>query len=410
MRKLMLVLMLFSFTLFSACDHIEQVYQDEQVEQQEVTDEATTSEKKLSKKTDESTDNEKDLSKSESLTVSYLDVGQGDATLFQFSDGKENYTILYDTGDWLGNQVPKYLNDKKIDYIDLVIISHPHADHIGQLQKVMESFDVGEVWMTGNATNTKVFQSAMEAVLQSDADYEEPTAGDLYDIGPLELYVLHPAKLSGGLNEDSLSINMTFGQISFLFTGDAYKEQELSMLNYPDHIQADFLHVGHHGSNTSSDSSFIEAVSPTYAIYSAGTDNSYGHPHQEVVQLFKDTGITLYGTDVNGTITVQTDGKDYEVLTDKEGIVKKGHEDTTKIEPNKNDTVEMEENTAGCIDINTASKNELMEITQIGEARADELITLRPFQSIDELTKIDGIGEARLKDIKQQGKACLGGN
>src|SRR5699024_5029307 len=151
--------------------------------------------------------------------------------------------------------------------------------------------EVGEVWMSGNSANTDLFQSAMKAILESETDYDEPRAGETYDIGPLEINVLHPGELSGGLNEDSLSLHFTYGNVSFLFTGDAYKEQERQIMVRTDDIEADFLQLGHHGSNTSSDPSFLERVNPTYAIYSAGAGNSYGHPHDEIVQLILNKGI-----------------------------------------------------------------------------------------------------------------------
>ncbi|MBO1005444.1 MBL fold metallo-hydrolase [Pseudogracilibacillus auburnensis] len=325
------------------------------------------------------------------LTVHYIDVGQGDATLFQYVDENTEYTILYDTGDWQGNEVVPYLQKENVHFIDVIIISHPHADHIGQLENVMKNFDVGEVWMSGNSTNTKLFQSAMEAVLESDANYEEPTAGDIFDIGSLELVVLHPESLTGGLNEDSLSIRFTYGEVSFLFTGDAYKKQERQIIQRTDDIQADFLQLGHHGSKTSSDPEFIEAVQPKYAIYSAGAGNSYGHPNEEVVDLFAEKEIPLYGTDMHGTIMVKTDGVKSTIETEIDA----------KEDKKPNDD---------CIDINRATKQELVKIVHIGETRAEEIIQLRPFHSIDDLMRINGISSARLKDIKAEEKACIGGN
>lgn len=404
MRKYLFILLIF-FCFLSACGGTEQSSQNKPVSQAETFNEASES-------LPENASSEKEKNKEEKLeslpelTVHYIDVGQGDATLFQYSDKEKEYTILYDVGDWQGNEVVPFLEKENINFIDVVIISHPHADHIGQLDKVMNHVEVGEVWMSGNSANTDLFQSAMKAILESETDYDEPRAGETYDIGPLEINVLHPGELSGGLNEDSLSLHFTYGNVSFLFTGDAYKEQERQMMVRTDDIEADFLQLGHHGSNTSSDPSFLERVNPTYAIYSAGAGNSYGHPHDEIVQLILNKGINLLGTDVNGTITIQTDGADYEVFTEKEGKVEKGNEDSGKSEkePSKSDHIEVD-----CININTASIEELMEITQIGEARAKELINLRPFRSIDELTRINGIGPSRLVEIKQQGKACVGG-
>lgn len=223
------------------------------------------------------------------LTVHYINADQGDATLFQYDD----YTILYDAGDWKNNHVVNYLHDSDVQKIDLIIISHPHADHLGQLDKIMDSFSVGEVWMTENVANTKVFQRAINAILQSEADFYEPEAGEAFDIGSMELHILHPHVLTGGLNEDSLSVHFTYGNIAFLFTGDAYKNEELMMIKSGYPLEADFLQLGHHGSNTSSHPDFIQAVNPTYAIYSAGHNNQYGHPHKEVTSYLFDKGINL---------------------------------------------------------------------------------------------------------------------
>lgn len=252
------------------------------------------------------------------LVVHYIDAAQGDATLFEYTDKLETYRILYDVGDWRGNEVVPYLDKLDINTIDVIIISHPHADHIGQLEKVMENFTVDEVWMSGNTAETQTFQAAMESVINSQATYLEPTIGDEMDIGPLQLTVLHPGTLTGGLNEDSLSIKFTYGEISFLFTGDAYKKQEKQMISFNDDLQADFLQLGHHGSNTSTDEQFIQAVQPKYAIYSAGVDNKYGHPHKETLDLLKSQQIDTYGTATHGTIIVTTNGETSTIETMKE--------------------------------------------------------------------------------------------
>ena len=238
------------------------------------------------------------------LTAHFIDAGQADATLFQFSDGSKNYNILFDAGDWNSKDVVSYLQSKSIKKLDIVIISHPHADHIGQLEHIMKQFDVDEVWMSGNTASSKTFQRALEAVLASDANYEEPRAGDVYDVGPLTLEVLHPSRVSGKLNEESIAIRFVYGDVAMLLTGDAYTDEQ-----------------------------FLKAVNPKIAIYSAGKGNSYGHPHAEVVSLVEKQGVKLYGTDVHGTIIVTTDGKTLNVKTNKQGTVQKKTSDTAKSNP-----------------------------------------------------------------------------
>lgn len=346
------------------------------------------------------------------LTLHYIDAGQGDATLLQYEGDDEQYTILYDTGDWLGSEVVPYLEQEDVDEIDIVIISHPHADHIGQLKPVLENVDVGEVWMSGNDASSGVFTEAMEAVENSEAAYEEPSTGDVFDVGPLELTVLHPEKLTGGLNEDSLSIHFQFGETAFLFTGDAYKENEQEMIAADLPIKADVLQLGHHGSDTSSSSAFIEAVQPEIAIYSAGADNSYGHPHEETVSLFEEKGIPLYGTDKDGTVIVVSNGKtvDVESAQKPEDVLAtepESEEEEKEEEADKND--EAAKVSGDCIDINNASETELTEIIHIGEVRAKDLIEQRPYDSVSELKEIKGIGDKTLEDIISENKACVEG-
>lgn len=337
------------------------------------------------------------FNESTSLVVHFMDVGQGSATLFHLTEDENEYVILYDVGDWQRNDIVPYLEQQNIDAIDLIIVSHPHADHIGQLDKVVERFEVDEIWMSGNTTDSEVFIQAMEAILESDANYVEPRAGESYELGSLHLSVIHPENLTGDLNEDSLSIHFRFGQISFLLTGDASKNEELQMLERTDQIEAQILQLGHHGSNTSSDPKFIRAVNPEVAIYSAGVDNSYGHPHDEVIEYLSKENITVYGTDVDGTIIIETDGKKYDVKTTVKAMT-------------ENKSLNNENKMEDCIDINRASEELLMEIIHIGEVRAKELIELRPYDSVDELIKIDGIGPSKLADIKEEGKACVGGD
>src|SRR5699024_1569016 len=170
------------------------------------------------------------------------------------------------------------------------------------------------------------------------------------------------------------SFHVAFNDISFMFTGDAGKTEEEQIMNRDLPLQADYLQLGHHGSDTSSSSDFIDAVEPAEAIYSAGEDNKYGHPDQEVVSLFEEKGIELYGTDVHGTITVETDGKKASLTTDdQDGEAEPGNkkQSTTEASTDKEDSAAE---TDGCIDINEASEAELTGIKHIGDKRAKDMI------------------------------------
>jgi len=270
-------------------------------------------------------------------------------------------------------------------------VTHPHADHIGQLDKIIEEFSVTEVWMNGETATSQVFAKSLEAIEKYNVDYYEPEVGEVFDIGPLEITVLHPDALSANTNNNSLAMRLQYGEVSFLFTGDAEQQAENAILGSGANIQAKILHLGHHGSNTSSTPDFVQAVNPEIAIYSAGVDNSYGHPDAEVIDHITASNIPLYGTDTHGTIIVETDGKTYTVMTNKQG------------------TLPRQPAGQSCLDINTASEEELQEITNIGPALATALIKLRPYRSVDELTTVKGIGPGRLHDIKSQGLACVGG-
>ena len=339
------------------------------------------------------------------LKVHYIDVGQADATLFQYSDQDKSYTILFDTGDWKGDEVVNYLKAQDVSTIDLVVVSHPDADHIGQLDDVVQDFDVGEVWMSGNESSSQTFMRGVEAVINSEADYHEPRAGEEYEIGPLEITVLYPETITGKSNEESISLLFTYGSTKFLFTGDAGKSDERNILSSGIDIGADILHLGHHGSNTSSDHAFIHAVDPVVAIYSAGVNNLYGHPSQDVVSHIKDAGVELYGTDKDGTIVVTSDGENFHIETNKEETTTDSNtSNSSEQDPGANAETAADNS---CINLNTATISEVQAIIHIGPERAAELIDLRPFNALDDLSRIQGIGPARMADIKEQDLACM---
>ncbi|MFC7063711.1 MBL fold metallo-hydrolase [Halobacillus seohaensis] len=344
------------------------------------------------------------------LTAHYINVGQADATLLEFQDNGQPFHILVDAGDWNSDNVVNYLDSQDIDQIDIAVGTHPDADHIGQLDQVIKQFNVDEVWMSGNESTSDTYARVMDMIEVSGAELEEPRAGDTFDIGALEVDVLYPEAVTGQTNQESISLKMSYGEVDFIFTGDAETGDESQMINGETNLDTEILQLGHHGSSTSTSSAFLERVNPEVAIYSAGADNQYGHPNAEVVNRVQDAGIDLYGTDVHGTIEVTTNGESYQIATREDGTITPSSSSNEKDSSQETDSEpEREEASGACIDINSASVEKVQEITQIGPARAEDLIDLRPFNSIDDLTDISGIGPARIDDIKAQGIACVGG-
>jgi competence protein ComEC len=321
---------------------------------------------------------------SENLKVHFIDVGQGDATLLEGPD----FTVLIDAGRHDRNDVVPYLQSLEINEIDLLVGTHPHADHIGQFPQVLENYPVKEVWMSGDLHTTITFEKTLDAIEKTNANYKEPRAGYKYELGSVIIDVIHPKEVNGDLNNGSIVVRLQYFDAIFLFTGDAELQAENEILKRGYNLKSHVLKVGHHGSISSSSKNFLNKVDPEIAIYSAAEDNIYGHPDQKVIERLFERGIMVFGTDINGSIIVTTDGNMFNI--------KVSNEDSVKFDSIVN-----------CVNINTAKHSELTEILNIGSDRAIELIHLRPFSSLKELTKIDGISSARLTDIIDQGKACI---
>lgn len=364
------------------------------------TTEETTKETKEQDKPSTSTPPATPSEPKGNLIVHYIDVGQGDATLLQGPD----FTVLIDAGRHNRNDVIPYLKSVGVSTIDLVVGTHPHADHIGQIDKVINEFEVSEVWMSGTPHTTQTFERVLDAIEKSGASYHEPRSGEKFQVGALEIEVFNPIRITGQFHEDSIVMRTTFGEIGFIFSGDAEARTEREVIRRHNDVKAQILKLGHHGSTTSSIPEFLQAVSPEVAIYSAGAGNSYGHPHKPIVDRINQMNIEIYGTDVHGTIKITTDGKTYSITTAKSGqvSVEDGSEPTPTPTPEPTTP-----SPSGSININTASFEELQEIIHIGDSRAKAIIDGRPWTSLSQLTRISGISDNRLNDIREEGKAYV---
>jgi competence protein ComEC len=250
----------------------------------------------------------------EELKVHFIDVGQGDSILIDLKDTE----ILIDGGD-RSPGVTEYIEQYVDGALEVIVATHPHADHIGGLIAVLDAFQVNQVWHNGDTSGSKTYSDFMNGVNSEGAEVHVARLHDIIEAGGLELFVHHPANLEGSTNNNSVVLHLAYGDIDFLFTGDAEQEAEtnmmlLSSVRLP---EVEILKFGHHGSRTASCKDFLGITSPEVAIYMAGKDNSYGHPHQETLDALTTIGAKIYGTDVNGTIIITTDSKTYSVSTVK---------------------------------------------------------------------------------------------
>lgn len=241
----------------------------------------------------------------------FIDVGQGDAILLKLPA----HNILIDGGPRNSNVV-QYLKDQGVQELDLVVATHPHADHISGLIDVLKTFPVKEVLDPAVPHTTKTFEEYLTTIDELDIKFTEAQAGMKYQFGDTRLDVLHPDITEGySLNNVSVVVKATHGKARFLFTGDIEKEVEAALLSKD--IEAEILKISHHGSASSSTVSFIDKVDPMAGVIMVGADSDYGHPTSEVLNRLQTRGIRVYRTDQNGTVVFKTDGNALDIITER---------------------------------------------------------------------------------------------
>ena len=247
----------------------------------------------------------------EDLLIDFIDVGQADSILIR----NEDKTMLIDAGtNEAGEMVVTYLQNLGINKIDYLIGTHPHEDHIGGLDDVINHFNIGQIYMPKIETTTKTFEDVLDAIENKNLTVTSPNKGDKIEIGQaVGTFMTEPILDKDNLNLSSLVVRLEFGNNSFLFMGDAEKENE-ETINWN---KTDVLKVGHHGSNTSTSESFLNQVKPQCSIIMVGKDNSYNLPTQETIDKLNTIGSEIYRTDENGTIQIISDGNTIEVKTSK---------------------------------------------------------------------------------------------
>ncbi len=253
------------------------------------------------------------------VNVFYIDVGQGDCELIHTPSGN----ILIDAGESLPENAAKIISFAKqleIEKFDCVIATHPHSDHIGSMADVLEKIPADQIIMPElpeeETPTTRVYENLLDTITRLEIPVLPAVPGEQYEIAGVALEILAPLEEDENLNNMSVVVKMRYQDASFLFDGDAESGAERAMLASGEDLRADILKVGHHGSRTSSTKDYLEAVQPEIAVISCGEGNSYGHPHQQTLDKFNALGIRSFRTDVNGTITIGTDGNTYEVITE----------------------------------------------------------------------------------------------
>lgn len=248
------------------------------------------------------------------LEVHFIDIGQGDAILVRTKNGKN---MLIDSGSAKeSHRLIDYLHSEGIQFLDVVIATHPDEDHIGSMSEVIRKFKIGSFYMPNKTHTTLSFEEMIAMLKEKKIEVIQANAGNTIPLDEeIELFIMNPDdRIYTDNNNYSVVTKLTYQKNSFLFTGDIDAVNEYVLISeFGDKLDSDILKLAHHGSSGSSSPDFIRAVSPVAAVASCGIGNHYGHPHKEVSALLQNLGIPLYRTDEQGSLVFYSDGENIRV-------------------------------------------------------------------------------------------------
>lgn len=248
----------------------------------------------------------------DSLIISFINVGQGDSSLIIAPGGE---AMLIDTGlrDKFSD-VESELKANGVSSLEYLVLTHPHDDHIGGASKILRQFEVDKVIMLNTAVDSPSYSRLISILAETDTAVVYPAQGDKFALGEAEFTILSPASASNeDMNENSIMLRLVYKDTSAVFTGDAGEVSESEVIEAfgASSLKSDVLKIGHHGSSTSTSVRFLRAIQPEFAVISCEKNNDYGHPHGLTLRKLADIGAQILRTDMSGTITLISDGKEF---------------------------------------------------------------------------------------------------
>ena len=299
----------------------------------------------------------------DTLDVYFIDVGQGDAILIDYGE----FEMLIDGGP--DGSCVSFIREYVDGYLEVVVATHPHSDHIGGLDDVLRAFDVLEVVTNGATATTNAYVNFAAAVATEGCKYTPVRRNSTIALADLKFRVLHPHELVGDANDDSIVLLLSYINVSFLFTGDITCDAEQELLELSCLSDIDVLKVAHHGSAYGTCEPFLGSTKPEIAVYSAGVGNRYGHPAESTLVRLENVGALILGTDKQGNIAISTNG---DVLWISVG---------SDVHSASNAPSQAATACEAClIALNHATKLEFDAVPGIGDAKSQALVDSQPFE------------------------------